>query len=154
MAFTTPWQQPYPELKSLPESAIRTLRIDIPASEARVISSLATNPSIFSFICQNALKSAVEHIRTNNLTYLDADELVRWVRERSTSRTPTETAGPNDAGGDKEIRSGTPASATEPALVGKDAKTERGAGEERVGGSVLTGGVSLTTKRRIKIKAE
>lgn len=149
MPYVTPWEQPYPELKTLSDSEVRTLRIDLPASEARVITSLATNPSIFSFICQHALKSAIAHVRANNLTYLTADELIRWVRERSVGGTPSEATGSNVPGGDTSVRTGTAPSAVQPALSRTDA-TDEGEGRGRGRGGVGSAGIgSGNAARRV-----
>lgn len=137
MSFKTVWPPPYPDLNKRPEKEIRRLTIKTCAHDCDLIASVAVSPTIFSLICQTALKLTAEYVRANNLTYTDSERFIQYIRERTFALPVDKTPPSMLAGRVEKIRRGA-ANAKD-----KSAKSRQGTSSERSGESGTGGSVSV-----------
>jgi hypothetical protein len=103
MAYRTPWPSVYPGLSKLPEREIHHLTIDTLRDDTNCIASVAPSMGIFSLICQKALKDTAKYIKDNKLTYVDSEQLIKWICERTFTGPSQNPASSNDAGPEASV---------------------------------------------------
>ena len=130
MAFKTPWLPVYPDLTTLERAGkVTRLTINLPTDDAKTIMSVAVNPSIFSLICQTALKAAADHVRTNSLSYTDSSRFVERICKRAIGCVVEETASSDVTSRASSVHPGVTNPAKESASSGSEAP--RGGSEGR-----------------------
>lgn len=105
VSYTTPWPQPYPGISSgkIPK---RRMTVEAGEDDCNLIASIAINPAIFSFICQQAIKDAAQYARQHNLKYTDDKQFFEYIRQRTSCGIVEEATGPDDTGRGEGVRSG------------------------------------------------
>jgi hypothetical protein len=74
------WPPIYPNIKASPTIRIQA---DVPVTDHQAIVGTAANTGVISFVIQQAIKLTAEYVRNNNLSYLDSDRFLDYLRERS-----------------------------------------------------------------------
>lgn len=107
MSYATPWSRVYPDLPTLAKrDLVKRLTIELPKADADEIMSVACNAAIFSLVCQTALKSAADFIRTNNITYANSTRLIDHICQRTVGGVDQTAAAPHVPGRVEGIHDG------------------------------------------------
>lgn len=106
MAYTTPWERPYPGVSSLQKDQIVRITVEIPRLDAEAIIAVTHTSHILTTIAQSALKETANVCRTNSLSYADFPGFVKYLRERTYSRPLAETPAPHVGTRDAGVREG------------------------------------------------
>lgn len=77
------WPSIYPGLSTLPLNERSNIQAWVLREDHRLILSVSTNKAVLSHIIQHGIKSAADYIRSNQLSYLNADEFVEYLCKRS-----------------------------------------------------------------------
>lgn len=80
----------YPNLNS--SGDVTKLNPHVRASDCSVIVSVTGDTHSLSHICQLAIKTAADYVRTNKLDFTSQDKLAEFLRERSVVTPPTTEA--------------------------------------------------------------
>ena len=96
----------YPNLNGTPDDT--RLNPHVSALDCRTIVAVSGDTAILSHICQLAIKTTAEYVRTNKLDFATSDKLTEFLRERSPfTPVTTESNAHDDAGrntrGDKQV---------------------------------------------------
>lgn len=113
------WPPAYPGLSTWPTDQKSDLRTWVSREDHRRFLSVATNNSLISHFLAHVFKSAVDHIKRNNLTYLDADEFVECICKCTVSFPHKETVKPHESGRVAAILDAATHGTVVPADVGK-----------------------------------
>lgn len=87
-----PWKSPY---ENLDKANRFTLSVDVDLTDHRIIKSIACTHGTVSKFIQTLYHDIAEYARANNLSVLDSDAFINYLRQRADSRLAA-SAGPRD----------------------------------------------------------
>lgn len=89
------WESPY---KLHDKSDIITLTVDVSRRDNATIKSVAAEYGTITRFFQTIFHDLAEYVRTNNLTYLDSDAFIHYLRQRADSRLAPPAGARNESG--------------------------------------------------------
>ncbi len=83
------WKSPYGDLS---DEVAHKLTIRVDETDHRLLKSVTITHGTITLILQTFYHDLAEYVRTNNLSYLDSDAFLDYVRKRADSRFAGDTA--------------------------------------------------------------
>lgn len=96
-----PWPPLYPNIKAFPSVRVQA---DVLLDDHRAICGVAANTGIVTYLIQQTFKLTADYVRTHNLSHLNSEEFIEYIRQRSFTGAPQATAAPDVTGRAERIR--------------------------------------------------
>ena len=113
------WKSPY---DNLPKDRRFHLSVDVDIEDHRLLKATTVSHGALSLVIQTFYHDLAEYVRANNLTYVDADAFLNYLRQRADSRFAPAISSRDERGAESGVRQDTPSRKNKSSGVRKTVK--------------------------------